>query len=230
MVLALVYYISVMSLISHRGARGLGPENTIESIQAAARLRVDFIEFDVQRTKDSHPIVFHNSHTVSGDSVHDLTLAQMQEQHPEAPTLQDALAACGSSVPLVELKSIGSAEVSESYITAHNSACITSFSSDELNRLGPKLTNRKRFLMQRKHPFGIIKKAKAVGATGIGINKNWLLMLPHYYWHGRRNNLEIYTYTLNSSLLAKLCVYFMPHLSICTDNPDKNIFLADRLH
>jgi glycerophosphoryl diester phosphodiesterase len=216
---------SVMSLISHRGARGLGPENTLESIRKAALLNVDYIEFDVQRTTDNQPVLFHDQHTKSGALVQDITLLELQKQHPDAPTLGVALIACGNATPLVELKSEGSARVSKQLILDHESACVTSFMGSELLEMNKDSFNRKRFLMQHKHPFGIIKKAKRTGATGIGINKNWLIMLPHYYWHGRRNNLEIYTYTLNSALLAKLLVYFMPALSICTDNPHKNLSL-----
>jgi glycerophosphoryl diester phosphodiesterase len=217
-----------MPLISHRGAKGLGPENTIASIQAAAKLTVDFIEFDVQRTKDNQPIVFHDLHAKTGTLVQDLTLKDMLQQHPNAPTLSEALAACGSSTPLVELKSVGSAQISEELILAHATACVTTFETAELASFGDRLATRKRFLMQHKHPFGIIKKAKGANATGIGINKYWLIMLPHYYWHGHRNNLEIYTYTLNSPLLAKMLVFVMPRLSVCTDNPHKNLNLISK--
>jgi glycerophosphoryl diester phosphodiesterase len=75
------------------------------------------------------------------------------------------------------------------------------------------------FLLQHNHPFGILKKAKSVQATGIGVNKNWALLLPHYYWHARRNQLEIYTYTVNNRILAALFLLLMPKLLICTDVP-----------
>jgi glycerophosphoryl diester phosphodiesterase len=214
-----------MPLISHRGAKGLGPENTLATIRAAAKLGVDYIEFDVQRTLDDQPVVFHDPYTKSGALICQSTLHEIQQLHPEAPTLHDALLACGASVPLVELKSKGSAEVAEKYIKAHKGACITSFDADELKDISARLKDRKIFLMQRKHPFGILKKAKQSNASGIGINKNWFIMLPHYYWHGRRNNLEIYTYTVNSTFLAKLLVLVMPNLLVCTDKPNKNAFL-----
>ncbi len=210
-----------MQLISHRGAKGLGPENTLESIRAAAELHVDYIEFDVQCTKDNQPVVFHNLYTKSGSTVSELTLSEFRIQHPSAPLLKDALVACGASTPLVELKAAGTAKVSVKVLSDHPKACVTSFMSQEITLLTQNLAKRERYMMQRKHPMGIIGKAKKAGSTGIGINKNWALLLPHFYWHGRRNNLTIYAYTVNSVLLAKVLIYFMPHLLICTDYPNR---------
>jgi glycerophosphoryl diester phosphodiesterase len=48
------------TIVGHRGASGLAPENTLAAFQVAADLRVDGVEFDVQRTTDGHLIVFHD--------------------------------------------------------------------------------------------------------------------------------------------------------------------------
>jgi glycerophosphoryl diester phosphodiesterase len=47
-------------IVGHRGAAGLAPENTLAAFQVAADLGIDGVEFDVQRTKDGHVIVFHD--------------------------------------------------------------------------------------------------------------------------------------------------------------------------
>lgn len=47
-------------IVGHRGARGLAPENTLAAFRVAADLRVDGVEFDVQRTRDGHLIVIHD--------------------------------------------------------------------------------------------------------------------------------------------------------------------------
>lgn len=47
-------------IIGHRGAAGLAPENTLAAFRVALELGTDGIEFDVQRTVDSHLVVFHD--------------------------------------------------------------------------------------------------------------------------------------------------------------------------
>lgn len=47
-------------IIGHRGAAGLAAENTLDSIQAAAKCGVKCIEVDVQLTKDNVPALFHD--------------------------------------------------------------------------------------------------------------------------------------------------------------------------
>lgn len=49
-----------MLVIGHRGAAGHEPENTIRSFRAAMALGVDFVETDIQLTKDGQLVVFHD--------------------------------------------------------------------------------------------------------------------------------------------------------------------------
>lgn len=49
-----------MLVIGHRGAAGHAPENTIESISCAIGMGVDYIEIDVQPTRDGRLVVFHD--------------------------------------------------------------------------------------------------------------------------------------------------------------------------
>jgi glycerophosphoryl diester phosphodiesterase len=69
-------------LVGHRGARGLAPENTIYAFQVADALRIDGVEFDVQRSKDGHLIVFHDETvdrvTNGTGNVFDLTLDEIK--------------------------------------------------------------------------------------------------------------------------------------------------------
>lgn len=47
-------------IIGHRGACGYAPENTLESIQAAADLGCAWVELDVKLTRDGVPVIFHD--------------------------------------------------------------------------------------------------------------------------------------------------------------------------
>ncbi|MER8000460.1 glycerophosphodiester phosphodiesterase family protein [Streptomyces sp. NPDC095613] len=47
-------------VIAHRGASAYAPENTLEAVEAADDLGVDWVENDVQRTKDGRLVVIHD--------------------------------------------------------------------------------------------------------------------------------------------------------------------------
>jgi glycerophosphoryl diester phosphodiesterase len=70
------------TIVGHRGASGLAPENTLAAFQVAADLNIDGVEFDVQRSRDGHLVVFHddevNRITGSQGAVYDLTLAELK--------------------------------------------------------------------------------------------------------------------------------------------------------
>jgi glycerophosphoryl diester phosphodiesterase len=52
--------LSLPKIIAHRGASDYAPENTLASLQKAAELGADWIEFDVMLTEDGEAIVFHD--------------------------------------------------------------------------------------------------------------------------------------------------------------------------
>ncbi|MFJ1746895.1 glycerophosphodiester phosphodiesterase [Streptomyces sp. NPDC088116] len=47
-------------VIAHRGASAYAPENTLAAVDAAADLGIDWVENDVQRTKDGRLVVIHD--------------------------------------------------------------------------------------------------------------------------------------------------------------------------
>ncbi|MGW6157081.1 glycerophosphodiester phosphodiesterase [Streptomyces sp. NPDC055144] len=48
-------------VIAHRGASGYAPENTLQAIDKADKLGFDWVENDVQRTKDGRLVVIHDT-------------------------------------------------------------------------------------------------------------------------------------------------------------------------
>jgi glycerophosphoryl diester phosphodiesterase len=49
------------SVIAHRGASAYAPENTLAAFRKAKELGAQWIECDVQLTKDGQPVIFHDS-------------------------------------------------------------------------------------------------------------------------------------------------------------------------
>jgi glycerophosphoryl diester phosphodiesterase len=71
-----------VAVIAHRGAHEHAPENTIPAIQAAIDLGVDYVEIDVQTTKDGALVLMHN-HTVERTTngtgaIRDLAFAEIR--------------------------------------------------------------------------------------------------------------------------------------------------------
>lgn len=48
------------TLIGHRGAAGVAPENTLSAVKAGSQSGADYIEIDVQLSKDGVPFIFHD--------------------------------------------------------------------------------------------------------------------------------------------------------------------------
>lgn len=104
--------------IGHRGACGYAPENTLASIRKALEMGVHGFEFDIQMSRDGHPVVIHDDtleRTTNGlGLVLDHTLEQLQQleagdkQHPgeRIPTLTQVLDLVDKRCRLfIELKS-----------------------------------------------------------------------------------------------------------------------------
>lgn len=49
-----------VDVIAHRGSSAIAPENTAAAVKAAIKQRADFVEIDVQRTKDGRLVNFHD--------------------------------------------------------------------------------------------------------------------------------------------------------------------------
>jgi glycerophosphoryl diester phosphodiesterase len=93
-------------ITAHRGAKAVAPENTMAAFKAAMDAGADFIELDVQRTKDRQVVVLHDADfmRMGGDPrrVADLTAAEVasidigRKRGPQfagehAPTLKEVI-------------------------------------------------------------------------------------------------------------------------------------------
>lgn len=69
---------TLFNLQGHRGARGLKPENTLPSFEAALDCGVSSIETDLHLTRDGVPVVIHDPRLPDGTLVATLTLAELR--------------------------------------------------------------------------------------------------------------------------------------------------------
>jgi glycerophosphoryl diester phosphodiesterase len=110
-------------VIAHRGAAGRAPENTMASIDRAIKDKSDWIEIDVQESRDGEVVVIHDKDFMKlanvNKKVWESSFAQIQNMDvgrwfgpdfagEKVPTLEQVLeAAKGKSRVLIELKYYG---------------------------------------------------------------------------------------------------------------------------
>jgi glycerophosphoryl diester phosphodiesterase len=96
------------AVISHRGAWGAAPENSLAAFERAIALSADAIEFDVRQTGDGQLVVHHDP-DFEGVPIASVTVAELAGAGPEAPPLLEAVLelAQGRIAIDVELKEPG---------------------------------------------------------------------------------------------------------------------------
>ncbi|WP_188456416.1 glycerophosphodiester phosphodiesterase [Virgibacillus oceani] len=107
--------------IAHRGASGHAPENTMAAFQKAFEMKADYIEIDVQLSKDGEMVIIHDTtldRTTNGTgSVGDYTLEELKQLDAgswfseeyageKIPTFEEVIDAFRGKIGiLIELKS-----------------------------------------------------------------------------------------------------------------------------
>ncbi|GAA3995507.1 glycerophosphodiester phosphodiesterase family protein [Deinococcus rubellus] len=64
---------------AHRGAPRLAPDNTLESIVAAARFDVDFVEVDVHLTRDGQVLLWHDEQFIMPEGAYEIARHSLAE-------------------------------------------------------------------------------------------------------------------------------------------------------
>jgi glycerophosphoryl diester phosphodiesterase len=103
-----------MLIIGHRGAAGLGSENTLSSLQQAEENKVDMVEADLRQTKDGAIVLAHDPSLARTHDdrrlIKQLTLSELKEigqrENREIPTLEQFLSQAKTDINL-ELKESG---------------------------------------------------------------------------------------------------------------------------
>jgi glycerophosphoryl diester phosphodiesterase len=127
-----------LALISHRGGKGFGPENTLQSLRAALDFGVEMVETDVRMTADGVPVI-HHSPFIGLSLLSRLDAAELAEKAPGIPTLQSYLElAAGRCALNLEIKKCDAdtlAAALEATTFAHP-MLVSSFDADFLQDFG----------------------------------------------------------------------------------------------
>jgi glycerophosphoryl diester phosphodiesterase len=95
--------------IGHRGGAGHAPENTLAAIRRSIAFRVDYVELDVQRTRDGSLVLMHDKtvdRTTNGSGfVRELTYSQIRGldagDEERVPSLREVLSISTRRIGLV---------------------------------------------------------------------------------------------------------------------------------
>jgi len=173
-----------MDIIAHRGASYLEPENTLSSIKKAIQMDVDYVEFDVRKTKDHYLVVIHDARvdrTTNGQGkVSKMLLKDIQKldagKKQIIPTLEQVLELVGHKKRIVlEIKEPGYEDLIINTIQSYNlkSPLLASFyhgSVEKVKKLNPDL---KTGVIVSSQPVNISNIALDVNADVNFIKKNF---------------------------------------------------------
>lgn len=217
-----------MKIISHRGAAGLAPENSLQGIEIALGFEVEYIEVDVQATKDGYLVLLHNEtfETKSGREikVHDTTLVELRKKinlKHRIPTLEDALRAAGETPLLIDCKGDGWGPLLLKTLQGFKGPrpIIASSDSRQLFAFSEEIPEAECFLSEIINPLETVQTAKALNFSGICMY--YSIYNPLVYFLAKRAELKMTMFTVNRRAYAWFLHFFYPQVLITTDFPDR---------
>jgi glycerophosphoryl diester phosphodiesterase len=205
-------------LIAHRGASGHAPENTLASFKKAVALGTNFIETDLQLTRDARLVAIHDEtvdRTTNGKgAVHEMTLAELRRLDAGSwfgsefvgeriPTLDEitAFAKKHDVVFYLEMKPGGSWGSEHALIGGLRESgeiartVVISFNAEILatvRKIEPTLMTGLLYDGQIDKPF---ERALQVGARQLAVRGD--LVTPQMLSEARKRDLQVVCWTVN---------------------------------
>ena len=207
-----------VSVIAHRGAAGAAPENTVAAIRKAIEDRADWVEIDVQESRDGEVIVVHDSDfmKLAGDPIKVWEGDYSRLQHidvgswfdPEfadqrVPTLARVLEEIrpGESNLVIELKYYGhDQQLEQRVIDVVEAAGM----ADRVMVMSLKLTGVQKLKAKRPDWTGGLLAATALGditrldADFLAVNQN--IANAAFIHRARQAGKQVFVWTVNDAL------------------------------
>lgn len=224
-VFALILMSSNIVVTAHRGSKSVAPENTVASVLEAIAIEADFVEIDVQLTKDDEVILLHDAtfKRVAGVSKRpsEMTYEEIQKLNVglyktdtfefQAPLLKDVLDVCKFSTIMlnIELKDYAKnrrlaykvVEIIKEYDFCDR--CVITSYSQELIRIVKDICPEIK--------VGLISKSSSL-ATYINCqfvdlySVNYIALSPSIVMFAHSRNKEIYCWTTNSKVSIETAI------------------------
>ena len=230
--------------IGHRGARDLAPENTLTGLLAGIRAGADGVEFDVQRTKDGHLVLFHDDNLARITGVRGLvvknTLAQLKElnagghfgpqyANEPIPTLDEAIDCLPRDCFLnieAKRKKLLSDGLERGIVEAvrrHNlyeRVIVSSFNPAALLRI--RLKDRRiplGLLYETGMPFLLDTGWPSALLRRAALHPSWDMVTPEFVQKAHASGRRVYPWTVNESVYLQSMIDAGVD-GIITDRPD----------
>jgi glycerophosphoryl diester phosphodiesterase len=207
-----------MLVIAHRGASGNAPENTMAAFKKAVALGANFIETDLQLSRDARLVAIHDAtvnRTTNGQgTVHDMTLTELRRLDAGSwfgsefageriPTLEEILAFSKKHdvVFYLEIKPGGSWGGEHALIGALRESgeipravviCFDAAIVLSLRKIEPTLMTGLLYDGQIENP---LEKAVAIGARQLAVRGD--LVTQALIAEARRKDLQVVCWTVN---------------------------------
>lgn len=218
-----------MQIIGHRGAAGLAPENTLQSIQAALRAGVDAVEVDVRVTSDGMVVLCHDKHIVDATGAKQLvrknTYKVLKKINPDLALLSEALKiVAGTCQIIVEIKpgepckpivAVLQDESKKSNIPA--GVAFASFDVHILQHIRHALPEIPLIVCDSWSGVRATRRARRLGTAWLFMNERWL-------WRGfvrmmQQNGFRLSVYTVDN---PKRIARWQPFLyGVITNHPER---------
>lgn len=219
-----------LTVIGHRGARGLAPENTIAGLNKGLEHHVDMLEFDLRVTKDGIVVLHHNSwmHDASGNrlKIKDHTYEELLIHKPDLPTFETMLDTVGHPARLyVEVKHYEPIEpvvkiikqrLKERWEPSH--FLLGSKSQQTLRDLHTALPEIEKIVIEPLSGIRATYRARQIGTKKLAMQQLWLWW--GFIWMMRRSGWELYGYAINDPKKAKRWARW-GLAGVVTDYPDR---------
>ena len=228
-----------MQIISHRGAAGLEPENTIRSLKKAISLNVDKIEIDVHLSKDGKLVVMHDrsvDRTTNGNgNIKDLESDYIKKLYVQnnfdleskdlkVPFLSEVFDIIkGVDITLlIEVKNpkiypgidLKLLDLIEKYNVESQ---VEIFSFD--NKFVENLKNSRPDLFVGQFKISPFNSGKLDNVNAVGIYYHSLLIRKSYLEELHKKNIKVYVWSVNSQSAMQKMIDLKVD-GIITDRPD----------
>jgi glycerophosphoryl diester phosphodiesterase len=230
--------------VAHRGWSGRAPENTMAAFQLAmSEPAVNWIELDVQLSKDGIPVVIHDftlKRTTNGNgNVKDHTYEELSRLDAGAwfdkkfageaiPSLEQVLRAVRGRCRLnIELKTARSmypeierrvVQLVRKYHMQHD-VMVTSFDHEAVKRVRNEDPDFRTGLIISGMPVLIRDQLEHAGASVLSINYHYLTAdFAHRMISG---GYQVMAWTVNDSDMISAVAAMHPEIMICTNHPDR---------
>jgi glycerophosphoryl diester phosphodiesterase len=208
-------------IVGHRGDRAEAPENTMVSLELAMD-ELDFVETDVQLSRDGVPVLFHDTtlERVTGerDTVGELDLAQLRrldvgawygddyagERMPTLDEFLEELATRETARALVELKADWTVEEVRTVVDLielhglRGRVVLQSFSLETLFAVQRVSPSTPRIMLIRELPAEPVALAERLGVIGFGTTAASVTAVPGALLALHEAGVAVLCYTLNT--------------------------------